>query len=133
MVLHDKTHWIEDKPWFKRKERNSQDVKSSRRAPPKKDGHGGGHTWSGPEEDAIPEGFLPHAADQQLESSIVKELSSGTSSTQSSRKGSFEMDDFHFDLNDFPALGRTVPKSPSRRKAEDTWATNVMKDMDLKI
>lgn len=138
MVLHDRTKHVkyENTPWFQRKERESGDVKSTVRAPAKKDGQGGAYTWAGGSTD-FDLNFMPHyPADQ------VGKVKSTASEPASSKPGSSDslqsVDDFHFNPADFPPLSPVKgpvkgPRSTKVMKAAEDWNTQVMMDRDLKM
>lgn len=111
-----------------RKERQSADAKSTVKAPAKKDGHGGGFTWDGPntatnigEESE----FVPH--DAGAEAAKLNVVSAGNSNAA-------EADLFALRQADFPALSGSsgnAPASPARRANEKEWERNVALDKDL--
>lgn len=139
MVLHDRTKHLkyENPPWFQRKERESGDVKSTVRAPAKKDGQGGAYTWAGGIAD-LELNFMPHSPAEQ-----VTKVKSNASEPPSSKPGSSDslqsVDDFQFNPADFPPLSSPMKgpvkggRSTKVMKAAEEWNTQVMMDRDLKM
>lgn len=109
-----------------RKDRHSADVKSTVNAPAKKDGHGGGFTWGGPQNFDDAE-FKPHAADV----GAAKLNQSAGDAAQ----GNADRESFVFKKDEFPALSNSLDgaSSPAKKANEKNWGRNVALDSDLAL
>ncbi|CAD7972590.1 unnamed protein product [Amoebophrya sp. A25] len=134
MVLHDKTKHVpfERQPWFKRKERQSGDIKSSINAPAKKNGQGGSFTYFGTSLEE--EQLMQHDGAQQMMGSFNKSASEPSSASSSF----IEEKDFRFSAADFPPLGlgsmKGSPKATAMKERQASqWIRNVLVDKSLGI
>lgn len=117
-----------------RKERHSADVKSnvSRQQGQKKNGHGGGYTWTGADDNDMPEGYVPTNATDKIAG--VQGGAQKKSMINNQNQDSFNLQ--KSGSKDFPALGankNAPPKSPLKQHQENAWKQAVADDPQITV
>jgi hypothetical protein len=100
------------------------------KAPPKKDGQGGGYTWGGAKDTGKEsQTFEPHDAAQMMKEA----LQAGSPTTA---PGSSQSEDFHYKDSDFPPMdgssGKAPPMSPKKQAMQKNWEMDVATDPNMR-